>query len=130
MSRPDRIHVRDLRVPTFIGVNPGERERQQDVVINLALFVDVRRAGESDSIADAVNYDTLVRRAVAFVQASQYGLLEALASQLARLILAEFPVERVRVRVDKPGALESARSAGVELERSRADFGRGRAWRA
>jgi len=121
VSRPDRIHVRDLRVQSLIGINPEERKRRQDVVLNLTLFVDVRKAGESDSIFDAVDYSEVTRRVSEFVEKSRYGLLEALATHVARLILEEFPVERVRVRVDKPGALESARSAGVEVERERAD---------
>jgi len=124
VSRPDRIHVRDLRVQTLIGINLDERERRQEVVINLTLYVDAHKAGESDRITDAVNYDTLVRRVIVFVEEARYGLLETLASHIARLILKEFLVARVGVRVDKPGALPMARSVAVELERARGDFSR------
>lgn len=121
----DRIHICDLLVRPIIGVRPDERESRQDVLVNLTLYVDTRRAGQSDNIRDTVNYGSVAKRVIQHVEASDYYLVEALAGSIARLILTEFPVERVRVRVDKPQALQFARSAGVEIERERKDFGEG-----
>lgn len=118
----DRIHIRDLLLRTIIGVNPEERRDRQDVIVNLTLYTDVRAAGESDDMAHTVNYRSVTKRVIELVESSQFYLVEALATAIARTILAEFPVERVRVSVEKPGALRFARSVGVEIERTREDF--------
>lgn len=118
----DQIHVHDLLLRTIIGVNPDERENQQDVLINLTLYADTRPAGESDRIGDTANYKSVTKRVIQHVEASDYFLVEALAGNIARIILTEFSVERVRVKVEKPGALRFARSVGVEIERTREDF--------
>lgn len=118
----DRIHIRDLLLRTIIGVTPDEREKRQDVVINLTLYLDTHRAGHSDKIGDTVNYQTVTNRIIQHVESSDYYLVEALANSIAQIILTEFPVERVRVSVEKPGALRFARSVGVEIERTRERF--------
>lgn len=118
----DRIHVHDLLLRTIIGINPDERENLQDVLINLTLYVNTRAAGASDNIRDAVNYKSVTKRVIQHVESSNYYLVEALAGNIARIIVTEFPVQRVRVKVEKPGALRFARSVGVEIERTREDF--------
>jgi len=117
----DHIEIKDLRLRCIIGSNEEERHQAQDVVINLTLFTDTRRAGQSDDLADTVNYQTLTDRLAEHVEQSHYFLLEALAASIAHLCLAEAGVERVIVQVEKPGALRRARSAGVVIERSAAD---------
>ncbi len=118
----DRVEIRDLLLRAIIGINPEERVLRQDVLINLTMFFDVRRAGASDDIADALNYKTASKRVIELVEQSQFFLVERLATEIARLILTEFPATRVVVRVEKPGALRFARSVGVQIERVRADF--------
>jgi 7,8-dihydroneopterin aldolase/epimerase/oxygenase len=117
----DRIVVRDLLVRGIVGINPEERRAKQDVVINLDLEVDTRAAAASDDIADAVNYRSVCKRIIEHVESASPFLVEKLAADIAAIVLAEFGVERVRVRVEKPGALRFARSVGVEVERSRED---------
>ncbi len=122
----DRIFVRDLRLRGIIGINDWEREKRQDVVINLTLFGDFRTAGESDAIEDAINYRTITKEVIRHVEGSSHYLVEKLASELARICVVRHGAERAVVRVEKPGALRFADSVGVEVERSRADFeGRG-----
>ncbi len=118
----DEIHVHDLLVRTIIGVKPDERKKRQNVLVNLTLYVDTRQAGQSDRIDDTVSYSSVTDRVIQHVESSDYHLVEALAGNIAQIILTEFPVERVRVRVEKPGALRFARSAGVQIEREREDF--------
>jgi FolB domain-containing protein len=118
----DKIHVRDLLLRTIIGINPDERENRQDVVINLTLYTDVSRADEFDAITDVVDYRKVTKRVIAHVESSEFNLVEKLALSIARIVLAEFSVERIRVSVEKPGALRFARTVGVEIERERADF--------
>jgi FolB domain-containing protein len=113
----DRIEIRDLLVRGILGVNDWERQQEQDILVNLTLFVDLAAAGASDSLEDTVNYRTLTKQVIAHVQSSQRYTVEALAEDLARIALQP-PVRRVRVRVEKPGALRFARSVGVEIERS------------
>jgi FolB domain-containing protein len=118
----DKIIVKDLLLRGIIGINPDEREKKQDILINIVLYADIRRAAASDAIEDAVNYKAVVKRVIEHVESSSDFLVEKLVSDLARLILTEFPVERVRVRVEKPGALRFTRSVGIEIERSQGDL--------
>lgn len=121
-SVQDRILIRDLLVRAVIGINDWEREHKQDVLINLDLDVDTRAAADSDDVDRTLNYRTLTKRILELVEASSFFLVEKLAAEIARVAVTEFGAERVRVRVEKPGALRFARSVGVEIERSAADF--------
>ncbi len=121
MSR-DRIHIHDLALRTLIGLNPEERRKPQDVLINLTLEADLSRAGTTDAVEDTVNYRTLTKRIIRLVEASSFYLVETLAQEIAWLALLDERVESVQVRVEKPGALRFARSVGVDLTRTRADL--------
>ena len=118
----DKILIRDLLVRGIIGLNDWEREKKQDILINLILDVDVRAAAVSDDIEDALNYRSLTKAIVAHVESSARFLVEALASDIARIAIVEFGADRATVRVEKPGALRFAQSVGVEIERCRTDF--------
>jgi len=115
----DQIQIKDLLLRTIIGINEGERRAQQDVLINITLFADTRAAGASDHIDDAVNYRTITKHVIAMVESSRFFLVEKMAAEIASICLDDARVERVRVRVEKPGALRFARSVGVEIERAR-----------
>ena len=118
----DLIRIEDLLLRTVIGINEEERRCRQDVIVNLALYVDTKIAGASDDIADApVNYRTLTKKIIASVEESRYHLIERLAQAIAELCLEEPGVARVRVSLNKPGALRFARSVGVTIEREPAD---------
>jgi len=120
----DRIIISDLLVRGFIGFQPWELEKKQDILLNLMLFTDLRRAGESDREEDALNYKTITKRVIAYVEEGErhHDLIESMAAEIARICL-ESGAERVIVRVEKPGALRFARSVGVEIDRTREDFG-------
>jgi FolB domain-containing protein len=120
----DKIIIRDLLVRGIVGINPEERENRQDILINLVVLTDVRRAALSDEIDDALNYRTMSKRIIEHVEASSDFLVEKLATDIARIILSDFPATQVTVRVEKPGALRFARSVGIEIVRTPADFGR------
>lgn len=115
----DRIEIKDLLLRAIIGVNADERHARQDVLINLTLFTDTRTAGRSDDLSETVDYRALTKRVIALVEASRYLLVEKLAAEVADLCLEASRVERVRVTVEKPGALRFARSVGVTIERER-----------
>jgi len=115
----DRILISDLAVRCIIGVNEEERRERQDVVINLAIYADLRKAGQSDRFEDAVDYRAIKKQIVSMVENSRYYLVEAMAEAIAKICLDHPAVTKVQVRVDKPGALRFARSVGVEITRER-----------
>jgi 7,8-dihydroneopterin aldolase/epimerase/oxygenase len=118
----DRIYVRDLRTETIIGIFDWERKVRQTVSVDLEFPGDVRRAATTDRIEDTLNYKSVAKRVLAFVEASEYHLVETLAEQIAQLVLREFPVEWVKITLNKPGALRGSRDVGVMIERARADY--------
>ncbi len=116
----DRIHIIDLLLRCIIGVNADEREKRQDVILNLTLHADLRQAGQSDRIEDTVDYKAIKEKVIALVEDSNYFLAERLAELVAEVCLEDERVRRVEVRLEKPGALRFARSVGVEIVRERA----------
>jgi len=118
----DKIIVKDLLLRGIIGLNDWEREKPQDILINLTLFTDMRAAGASDDPGDILNYRTITKDIIAYVESSQHVLVEALAAAIARICVVDHTAARAIVRVEKPGALRFARSVGVEIERERGDF--------
>ena len=113
----DKIEIHELKAKAILGVHDHERREKQDVVISLTLFTDTRKAGESDDLKDALDYDAVARRVVEFVEASQFQLVEKLAGEIAGICLG-MGASRVIVTVEKPNALPAARSVGVTIERT------------
>ena len=118
----DKIIIRDLLLRGIIGINPDERVKLQDILINIVIWADIRKAAASDAIEDAVDYKTITKRVIQHVEESSDFLVEKLVTDIAQLIIKEYGVERVMVRVEKPTALRFAESVGIEIERTRADF--------
>ena len=118
----DKLVINDLLLRGIVGLNEWEREKRQDILINLTVFVDTRAAGESDDVDDSLNYRTLTKAIIRYVEDSSHYLVEALAASIAKIAILDFGADGVIVRVEKMGALRFARSVGVEIERQRADF--------
>ncbi|MEE3286282.1 MAG: dihydroneopterin aldolase [Planctomycetota bacterium] len=119
----DCIEIRDLMVRAIVGINDEERVNRQDVVINLTIWSDLRDSGRTDDIDDTINYRTLAKLVIEMVEESSFFLVEKLGTEIALLSL-EFSesIERIRVTVEKPGAIRFARSVGVTIERTRDDL--------
>jgi len=113
----DIIYLRDLRIETIIGIFDWEREIKQTISFDLDMAADIRKAAASDAIEDTLDYKALSKRIIAFVEASSFQLVETLAEQVAAIILDEFNVSWVRVRLDKVGAIRGASGVGVIIER-------------
>jgi len=113
----DRIVISDLLIRCIIGIRDDERKEKQDVLINLILDVDLRKAGKSDRIEDSVDYRALNKQIMSMAENSQFYLVEALAQSVANICLSHPGVTEARVRVEKPAALRFARSVGVEITR-------------
>lgn len=116
----DRIHVRDLVVAGILGINPDERIHRQDILVNATLWVDTREAAASDDIEDAVNYRTITKQLISFIERGEPMLVERLVAELVEICLeADERVVAVEMTVEKPGALRHARSVGITIYRTR-----------
>ncbi|MGY6552895.1 MAG: dihydroneopterin aldolase [Wenzhouxiangella sp.] len=113
----DIVFISDLDIDTVIGIFDWEREIRQTVRLNIEMNTDVRKAALTDKIDDALDYKAVSKRLIAFVEKSEFGLVETLAERCAEIILNEFPVQWVRLRLDKPGAVRGSRSVGILIER-------------
>ena len=120
----DIIFLHDLKVETVIGIWEWERKIRQTVAIDLDMSADIRKAAASDSVDDTLNYKLVAKRVQQFVADSSFQLVETLAEKIAEIVLGEFEVSWVRVKVNKPGAIRGARDVGVLIERgARPDAG-------
>ncbi len=115
----DKVHIKDLLVRTIIGINPEERVKRQDVLINITMHADLRAAARSDDIADAVNYKTVAKQVIEMVENSQFYLVEKMAGEVVAIRLRDPRVTRAIVTVEKPGAVRFAQSVGVTIDRRR-----------
>jgi FolB domain-containing protein len=116
----DRIWIRGLRCRAFVGIEDWEQRDRQEIRIDIELFTDIGEAGRSDRIEQTVNYRRVSKATLALVEGERFQLVERLAESVAAMILKEFAsVRRVRLSVEKPGALRFAESVGVRIERGR-----------
>ena len=115
----DRITIRDLSLRCIIGLYPEERIKKQDVVINVVMETDLRKAGQTDDLNDTVNYKAIKLAILDFVESSSFNLIESLAEGIAAICLNDPLVQSATVTLDKPGALRFCRSVAVEVTRER-----------
>jgi dihydroneopterin aldolase len=113
----DIVYINDLMVDTVIGIFDWERRIRQTVSLDLEMATDIRKAAASDDIADALDYKTIGKRIIAFIEDSDFQLVETLADKVAQLVLEEFSVPWLKLRLSKPGALRGSRDVGVVIER-------------
>jgi len=113
----DIVYIRDLRIETIIGIYDWEREVKQTVSLDLEMAHDIRKAAETDDIQFALNYKSIAKRLIAFIEKSEFLLVERMAEEVAAIVLNEFSVPWLRLRVSKPGALRGSKDVGIMLER-------------
>jgi 2-amino-4-hydroxy-6-hydroxymethyldihydropteridine diphosphokinase len=118
----DKVFIEGLEIEALIGIYDWERRIRQPLRFDLEMAFDNRRPAASDAIADTLDYKAVSKRLMAFVAESGYGLVETLAEECAQMVLREFGVDWLRLRLGKPGAVRGAQSVGVVIERSRADL--------
>ena len=114
----DRVFIENLKVETVIGIFDWEREIRQAVCLDLEMEFDTRKAAASDAIMDTLDYKSVSKRLIHFIEQSEFQLVEALAEQCASIVLAEFPVQRLKLKLSKPGAVRGSSAVGVIIERS------------
>ena len=115
----DKVFIKDLLARGIIGIREWEREKEQDILINVTVYTDTIRAAETDDINDCVDYSTLAKKIQSHAETAKRLTVEALANDVAKICLETPLVRKVVVRVEKPGAVRFAKSVGVEVERKR-----------
>jgi dihydroneopterin aldolase len=118
----DKIFLTALTTECIVGIWDWERKVKQTVVIDFEMACDVRKAALSDRIEDTIDYKAVSKRLLGFVESSQFQLIETLTEAIARIIITEFGVSWVRVRLNKQGAIRGSRDVGIVIERSRDDY--------
>ena len=113
----DVVYIRDLKIETIIGINDWEREVRQTVSLDLEMATDIRGAADSDHIGDTLDYKAVAKRLIAFIEASEFLLVEKMAESVSDIVREEFGVTWVRLRIGKPGAVTGAADVGVIIER-------------
>ena len=113
----DIIFLSELKVDAVIGIWEWERRIRQTIIIDLEMSADIAKAAATDDVVDTLNYKSVAKRTQQFVADSSFQLVETLAERLAALIIDEFDVAWVKVRVNKPGAIRGSKDVGVMIER-------------
>ncbi|WP_376693718.1 dihydroneopterin aldolase [Wenzhouxiangella sp. EGI_FJ10409] len=115
----DIVFIKDLDIETVIGIYDWERKIRQTVRLNLEMSSDIRAGAASDRIEDALDYKAVAKRLIGFVESSSFQLVETLGERCAEIVLNEFPVDWLRLELDKPGAVRGSKSVGIRIERGR-----------
>lgn len=118
-SQLDTVHIEQLELDCIIGINPWERGARQRITIDIEINADLSAASKSDAIEDTINYRTIAKAVTAEVEASNYSLVEALATRIADICLEDERAQSVEVSVRKPGAVRKAAGVGVVVRRNR-----------
>ena len=125
----DVIFLTGLATDCIIGIWDWERRVKQKVVVDIEMAADIRKAAASDAIQDTVDYKKVAKRLLQFVSESQFQLVETLTERIAQIVVTEFGVPWVRVRLNKQGAIRGSRDVGILVERRSEDYLPGKAVR-
>lgn len=113
----DKVFIEGLEIEALIGIYDWERKIRQPLSFDIEMGFDNRLPAASDNIADTLDYKAVSKRLIQFVGASDFGLVETLAERCAQVLLDEFGVRYVRLKLSKPGAVRGAKAVGVIIER-------------
>ena len=113
----DIIFLRNLRIETIIGIFDWERKAKQAVFFDIEMATDVIKAASSDHIDDALDYKSISKAIINFVEESEFQLVETLAEKVAELIMSNFDVPWLQLSLNKKGAIRHADDVGITIER-------------
>jgi dihydroneopterin aldolase len=113
----DLVYIRELEVETVIGIYDWEREIRQRINLDLEMGTDIRQAANTEDVDNTLNYKSVSDRLIEFIEQSEFLLIETMAEQIAEIVLHEFSVKWLRLRLGKPGAVPQAADVGVIIER-------------
>ncbi|WP_417582691.1 dihydroneopterin aldolase [Nitrincola sp.] len=113
----DIVYIRELEVETVIGIYDWEREVRQTVSLDLEMGTDIRAAASTEDIEQTLNYKSVSKRLISFISESEFLLVETMAEEISQIVMNEFDVPWLRLRLSKPGAVRGAKDVGVVIER-------------
>ena len=122
MLKGDKIYIEDLRVKATIGIFDWEKKIKQEVSISYEIPHDNRKAAAEDTIEATTDYKTITKAIIAFVEGNKFELVETFAEKIAEMVIKDFKVEEIRLRVSKPGALRFSKDVGVIIERNKSSY--------
>ncbi len=117
MPSSDHIVLTGLKIRCIIGIFEWERKRKQDVVIDLKIPCDIRKAARRDNIAGTVDYKKIAKAVIGYVEKSRFQLIETLAERLAAFLFQNFRLAEFELAVSKPGAIRGSQNVGVQIHR-------------
>lgn len=115
----DKVFIKNILARGIIGIRQWEREKPQDILINLDIYTEIRNQTSADNISECIDYSNVTKKVIHHAETAQRFTVEALAEDIARMCLEDLRVLKVIVRIEKPGAVRFAESVGVEIERAR-----------
>ncbi len=110
------IKVSDLRLRTYIGFNPDEKEKRQDIVINMTITYRIAEPALHDVVEEALNYKTITKQVISHVEQGRFLLLEKLVSDVLDICSSHRDVQAAEVTIDKPHALRFADSVSLSMQ--------------
>ena len=113
----DIVYIRELEVRTIIGIFDWEREQRQVVSLDLEMGSDIAAAAITDTIENALDYKAVAKRLIDFIEKSDFFLVETLAERVSDIVVNEFNVPWVKLRLGKPGAVTGSKDVGGIIER-------------
>ena len=113
----DIVYIRDLRIETIIGIYDWEREVKQTISLDLEMAHDISKAAEMCDIQFGLNYKSIAKRLIKFIEQSEFLLVERMAEEIASVVRNEFSVPWLKLRVSNPGALRGSQDVGIIIER-------------
>ena len=115
----DKVFIKNILARGIIGVNEWERDKPQDILINIDLYTEIREHSTGDDLTECVDYSKVTKKVIHHAETSKRFTVEALAEDIAQICLDDPRVLKTTVRIEKPGAVRFSDSVGVEIERSR-----------
>ena len=115
----DKISIKDIELRCIIGISEDERKQKQNIILNLTYYASTRISGRTDNIKDCVNYSTIYKDLISYVESSHFNTLEGLSNNLAKRYILKFNVERINIKIRKPEVLRFSKGPEIEIDRSK-----------
>ena len=114
----DTVFIQGLKIDTVIGIYDWERKIRQEIVLDIEMSSDISIAASTDHIDQALNYKDSCKRLCSYVGDSEFQLVETLAEEICQIVIKEFGVQWVKLKLNKGEAITGAEGVGVIIERT------------
>ena len=113
----DRIFLSEMKIETTVGIWEWEKRIKQQVIIDIEMSANIKKAAATDQIEDTLNYKAVAKSVRKLVEESSFQLVETMAEKISELVIGEHNVSWVKVKVNKPGAIRGSKGVGIIIER-------------